>query len=71
MEHATTVSAGSSWTWSSVPASIALIVTSAKSSVGGVSTTPNTSDRIPVCRLNRSIAASRRSYGTGFRLVVW
>ena len=33
--------------------------------------TPTTSERIPVATLNRSIAASRRSNGTGFRLVVW
>jgi len=42
-----------------------------KSSVGGVSTTPTTSERRSSRTLSRSIAASRRSNGTGFRFVVW
>jgi hypothetical protein len=71
VEHATTVLAGVSRTRSSVPASIALTVTSANSSVGRVSTTPTTIDRMPSCTLNRSIAACRRSNPTGFRLVMW
>ena len=44
-------------------------VTSAKRSVGAVSKTGTTTERRPASTLNRSIAASRRWYGTGLRLV--
>ncbi len=67
VEHATTVSAGVSV--SPVATATFFSVTSANRSVGAVSNTGTTSDRRPVSTLNRSIAASRRWYGTGLRLV--
>jgi hypothetical protein len=39
--------------------------------VGAVSNTGITSERRPSAMLNRSIAASRRSKGTGLRFVFW
>ena len=55
----------------SSPAATAMVlrVTSANRSVGAVSKTGTTTERSPVRTLNRSIAASRRWYGTGFRFV--
>ena len=55
---------------SPVTASIVLSVTAAnRVGVGAVSKTGTTTERSPVSTLNRSIAASRRWYGTGLRLV--
>ncbi len=50
-------------------ASTLFSVTSANRSVGAVSNTGTTSDRKPTCTLSRSMAASRRSYAMGLRLV--
>src|SRR5262245_21370846 len=47
-----------------------LMVTSANRSVGAVSNTGTTTDRRPARTENRSMAASRRWYGTGLRLVL-
>ena len=67
VEQATTVLSGVSS--NPVVAATFFSVTSANRSVGEVSKTGTTTERTPASRLNRSIAASRRWYGTGLRLV--
>lgn len=52
-----------------VATAMLLSVTSANASVGAVSKIGTTSDRSPLSALSRSIAASRRWYGTGLRFV--